>query len=149
MAPYAAQKPLAFLLLLGIAIFGALSSATTGNFDRRLGDLQRVGNALAAYKQQHGRYPLQGEKNLVIGLDPAASEFSKLVPSLLAQLPRDPRLLADPNRQYLYFSNGTDFKFITHGPEDMGFVQKKMPTLVDPRRPQHAYGIWTAGAVTW
>lgn len=149
MAKISSHRALAFLACLATLIALSVMLVWPSNLTRRLDDFRRVASALAAYKAAHGQYPLQGKSDLVIGLDPNASAFSALTPKLLAHLPRDPRNLADPNRQYLYFSNGTDYKFIVHAPENMGRVLSDMPSLADPRRPTFAYGIWTAGGAGW
>lgn len=149
MVRFPSERPLAFVATLAVLIAAGLAMNWRTNFEKRLGDFQRVAGALNAYKAANGRYPLQGKENLVIGLDPAASEFAVLVPKLLAHLPRDPANLSVANKQYLYFSNGTDFKFIAHAPEDAAFVGKQRPDLTDPRRPGFAYGIWSAGGAGW
>ena len=149
MAKLTSHRALAFLATLATIFALSIMLVWPSNLTRRTGDFTRVANALAAYKLAHGQYPLQGKASLVIGLDPAASEFSILVPKLLAHLPRDPRNLSDPNRQYLYFSNGSDYKFIVHAPENMGRVASEQPALIDPKRPTFAYGIWTSGGAGW
>jgi hypothetical protein len=72
-----------------------------------------------------------------------------LVPEYLEQLPRDPRGNDVPDQQYLYRSDGKDYKLISHSPEDYTFVRASRPELIDPVREGWAYGFWTEGAVGW
>lgn len=79
---------------------------------------------------------------------PTPKYINGLVPEFLASLPVDPRNSKDGDKNYLYMSDGKDFKFIVHGAPsyDMAFVDKK---LIDSQRPTWAYGVWTQGAKDW
>ena len=72
-----------------------------------------------------------------------------LVPNYLESLPRDPRKNDNPKEQYLYRSNGKDYKLIAHSPGDCRVVKKTHPERVDPKRNCWAYGYWTEGAKDW
>jgi hypothetical protein len=72
-----------------------------------------------------------------------------LVPDYLTHLPRDPALVSDPNRQYLYRCDGHDFKLLCHGAEDCDAVRSFRPGILDPVRDGWAYGFWTGGGVSW
>jgi hypothetical protein len=71
------------------------------------------------------------------------------VPAYLAELPRDPRYSDRPDQQYLYMSNGRDYKLISHQPDDVAAVRQIHPELTDPVRDGWAYGYWTDGAAGW
>jgi len=121
------------------------------NFEKRLADLQGVKRLLDQYHRDNGSYPVT---NAFVGLysgDPsmAGAWIPGLTPSYSRLLPRDPREDADPAHQYLYNSNGKEYKLIAHNPEDCEAVKKTRPQLVDPVRDCHAYGLWTSGARDW
>lgn len=72
-----------------------------------------------------------------------------LVPDYLDVLPIDPRRSTLANKQYLYLSDGENYKLIAHAAEDAASNAKQRPEMNDPRRMGYAYGIWTPGAVEW
>lgn len=117
----------------------------------RVQHLTWIRDALESLQKAEGRYPRNE------GWDGIHSNWGKstadwipgLVPRFLPELPRDPRLGSDPGRQYLYRSDGTNFKLIAHQPDDYVSVTTQHPDLADPTRPGWAYGFWSAGAVTW
>jgi hypothetical protein len=49
----------------------------------------------------------------------------------------------------LYNSNGIDYKLISHNPENIDYVIKNYPELLDPSRSSWAFGIWTENAAKW
>ncbi len=62
-------------------------------------------------------------------------------------LPIDPRNSKDGNKNYLYKSNGKDFKFIVH--DAPSFDMSNVDTgFIDPIR-KRAYGVWSEGAKNW
>jgi len=67
----------------------------------------------------------------------------------ISVLPRDPRNHTVCGEQYIYNSNGTDYKLIAHQPEECLVVKAKYPNLLDPMRDCWAYGYWTEGAKNW
>ena len=116
-----------------------------GHSERRFADFSTIEAALASYRKDHGAFPVSN------GSFSLKSEWIPgLVPKYLVAVPRDPRYLSNvQNKQYLYISNGVDYKLIAHAPEDFGFVSKNFPDRIDPRRPSYAYGVWTPGATAW
>lgn len=72
-----------------------------------------------------------------------------LVPKYLKALPSDPRESQDEMKQFMYKSDGNDFKLLAHFPLGVEEVIKGHPELVDPRRPTWAYGFWSEGAKDW
>lgn len=113
-------------------------------------DILKVQHALEAFHAAHGCYPAsegwQGVKTLWGKAD--VDWIPELTPKYIISLPADPRPGGNPEHQYLYFSNGEDYKLIAHGTEDAQAVAKLFPHLIDPKRP-HAYGVWTDGAAEW
>jgi len=123
----------------------------TYNSEQRISDLTQINAALEAYHKEHGAYPKsKGFDGLYTTWGEASKEWIKdLVPKYINALPRDPRLNTNPKEQYLYRSNGKDFKLISHGAEDCKIVKSKQPELIDPKRDCWSYGYWTEGAKNW
>jgi polysaccharide pyruvyl transferase WcaK-like protein len=119
---------------------------------RRLEDLLAMRNAIEAYHQRNHVYPRSSG-----GWDGLYSRWGAstpgwipgLVPEYLSQLPRDPRKTDHPELQYLYTSDGLDYKLISHLPEDIDAVGQAHPDTIDPVREGWAYGFWTDGAARW
>jgi len=128
-----------------------LSRAGRHHVDIVREDFNKLREALASYQSDHGDYPIskgcQG-----IRFTPGVTAFDwvpGLVPEYLATLPLDPRKLEHKGKQYLYCSNGRDYKLISHLPPDCKSVSESAPELIDPRRDCWAYGYWTSGAAMW
>ena len=115
------------------------------NYKKRFDDFSSIAVALERYRDDHGVYPVSNGSHST-----NQTWIPELVPSYLNKVPQDPRYLYKvQNKQYLYISNGADYKLIAHAPEDFGYISKTYPELVDPRRSTYSYGIWTEGASTW
>jgi peptidoglycan/LPS O-acetylase OafA/YrhL len=117
--------------------------------DTVFADMQAFKAALAAYRRDHGEYPRSvGFDGLITGWGKASADWIPgLVPRYLPRLPRDPRVSTDPRLQYLYRSDGKDYKLISHG--SCWPLKKTHPEMIDPKRDCFAAGIWTAGARGW
>lgn len=120
-------------------------------YEQRMEDLKEVRSALAKYQREHKSYPQsQGWDGLYSKWGASSPQWIKgLVPDYIGELPRDPRHDDDPEHQYLYKSDGKDFKLITHRPEDFNTAKKANPKLVDPARSTWAWGYWTRQARDW
>jgi hypothetical protein len=118
---------------------------------QRATDLSNLKNAVESYRNDHGRYPASnGFEGLYEQSGRIEVQWIRgLVPDYLPRLPRDPREDKDPSDQYLYNSNGTDYKIIAHHPGDCELAKKKIPETIDPLRGCLAYGYWSAGARDW
>lgn len=118
-------------------------------------DLLEIVHALERYKADHWSYPISSAGTK--GWDGIISDFGEsredwirgLVPNYLDKLPRDPRMLDSGAQQYLYMSNGANYKLIVRRPSNCELVKLSYPSLVDPRRGCRAFGFWTDGAVRW
>ncbi|MBF0481012.1 MAG: hypothetical protein HQK81_03600 [Desulfovibrionaceae bacterium] len=121
------------------------------DYDRRMKDLKILKDSLEKYHEDHGGYPVsRGFDGLFTLWGEARSDWIVgLAPKYISQLPRDPRNNFDPANQYLYKSDGTDYKLIAHHPGDCDNAKIDNPALVDPVRDCFAYGIWTSGAEKW
>lgn len=119
---------------------------------RRIADLSKIVIALEKYKRENHSYPISSA-----GWDGIYSEYGEsksdwiagLAPKYLDSLPHD--LGADPQSttQYLYRSDGANYKLISNGPDDCEEIKLTSPQLVDPERDCRAYGFWTERAVAW
>jgi len=114
-----------------------------------LEDLQALHAALEAYRRDHGAYPRSvGFDGLHTGWGRSSPDWiAGLAPRYLPRLPRDPRFSSDPTFQYLYRSDGKDYKLIAHGNCEPFNVTH--PQMIDPKRNCFAVGFWTAGAQAW
>lgn len=121
------------------------------NYIKRLEDLNKLKTALEKYYSDNGEYPLsQGFDGIYSKWGYSGNDWIKgLSPKYINKLPIDPRNTNDPNLQYLYKSNGKDYKLISHSPEDCKGVEKLNNILIDPLRKCWAYGFWTDGAKDW
>ena len=120
-------------------------------YPKRLKDLKHINTALTAYHKKYGTYPKsKGYDGFLTKWGESSEEWIKgLIPTYIHSLPRDPRKNHDNTQQYLYKSNGKDFKLISHYPEDCKTVKSEHPELIDPKRDCWAYGYWTEGAKDW
>lgn len=115
-------------------------------------DIVALETALEKYFASHKEYPKSSG-----GFDAISAAFGEskedwipgLAPSYIKALPRDPRHSKNPREQYMYKSNGYDYKLIAHNPLGMDEAAKAHPELVDPARPSWAIGAWSEGAKNW
>jgi hypothetical protein len=121
---------------------------------QRINDLKSVREALAAYATAHsGEYPKADEWNgfkSFWGESLGAAWIPELVPDYIASLPRDPAISEVPDHaQYLYKSNGKDYKLIAMYSGDCGPGVERDGIRIDPQRNKPtenncwAYGYWT------
>lgn len=121
------------------------------NFKKRFVDLTMIKKALERYYQNNQKYPISsGYDGLYTKWGKEGKNWIKgLSPKYIKSLPRDPRNINDGGKQYLYKSNGKDYKLIVHSPEDCKTVKAIHPKLIDPKRDCYAYGFWTDRAQEW
>lgn len=117
----------------------------------RISHLKSIIRALNAYYSETGSYPLtEGWNGLYTSWGASGENWIPgLVPLYLNKLPRDPRMNTDPATQYLYRSNGADYKLISHSPADYDQVSSIYPGLIDQNPQRQAYGFWTENARDW
>lgn len=149
---------IAIISILATAVTVSTGSARVRSRDaRRLADLKSIFTALEMYNDANGSYPNSGGNwdGIYTCWGDSSGEgnpngwIAGLVPTYMQSLPRDPKFHTDCNGQYIYLSNGTDFKLIAHDVEDVQNTINKSPSLKDPMRPTWAYGYWSPGAVAW
>lgn len=120
---------------------------------KRIEDLTAIASALEAYKVDNGAYPSSGGSytayKMSWGRSRGRNWIPELIPKYFAALPRDPAESEDPDGpQYLYASDGTYFKLISHYPGDCETAIKsgrirRDPTRTNPDGTCWAYGIWS------
>lgn len=113
---------------------------------QRVMDLTLIAEALEAYKTDNQSYPsTAGDfQGIQFGYEPGGEWIPGLVPQYLKELPQDPkRGPKDTDPQYLYASDGVDFKLIAHRVADVENLPSDSLVKVDPRRKSWGYGIWT------
>lgn len=142
---------MAIIALLAATILSALGNARRASHTARaIADLREIQNALELYYNDHQKYPDSGGN--WDGLyscwgDSTPNWIGGLTPSYISELPRAPNLTTDCDKQYIYFSNGTDYKLIWHNAEDVQKVIAQYPNLQDPVRPTWAIGFYSPGGV--
>ena len=116
---------------------------------RRVTDLVSINDALKAYYGANGVYPkatdLAGFSERGVAWIPGLS------PDFIVNLPRDPLQASNvPGPQYVYVSDGKDYKLLAHGVSLLGGTQVEvLGVRIDPTRnptvENASFGFWTAG----
>jgi hypothetical protein len=115
-------------------------------------DILLLKDALQSYYNDNKTYPKSsGAWDAVVA---AFGESRKdwipgLVPRYLKELPIDPRKSKDGQKQYMYKSDGNNFKLIAHNPVGFAEIALDHPELVDPVRQSWALGVWSEEAKNW
>jgi hypothetical protein len=116
---------------------------------KRVSDLVAINDAIKAYYSKHGRYPMA--KGMEGFLERGKGWIPGLAPEFIQDLPRDPAQSNDRNGpQYVYSSNGTDYKIIAKGVSLVGGTNVEvLGVRFDPARQNTAenaaFGFWTQG----
>jgi hypothetical protein len=126
--------------------------------DARVAEIFDIAKALAAYKRDHGHYPLTSpalEDGIPTHVLSATERIGPPIvrgniPSLFSgylkrMASMTPHPVGEPT--YLYMSDGVDFKLVYADPPDLAYAKQAHPALLDPAR--LAYGTWTFGARNW
>jgi hypothetical protein len=109
-------------------------------------DLVSINDALKAYHAKNGKYPkADGLKGFA---DRGKAWIPGLAPEFIAELPRDPAE-SRSGPQYLYTSNGTDYKLLAHGVSLVGgtnveVLGVRIDAAKSPSAENAAFGFWTA-----
>lgn len=164
-------------LLVVVAIIGMLSSVvlaslntarTSARTTRAIQDLKQIQTALELYYNANNSYPSSiGGAGSWDGLysnwgDSTTNWIPGLAPTYIPVLPRSPNNSTDGSVNYIYNSDGRNYKLIWHGGEDCNGVKQRIPSVLDPTRDGGSnpsvqeysgscwsYGVWTDGAVAW
>lgn len=121
-----------------------------------VGDLLKIVYALDRYKQDHRSYPISSSggfrwDGIISSYGESRQDWiTGLVPKYIDRLPRDRRMLDDGTRQYIYKSNGANYKLIVHRANtNCSLIKQTYPNLIDPKRDCFAFGFWTKRAANW
>ena len=127
-----------------------------------MSDLTYIRDVLDVYYHLKGAYPKAQYpewSGLYRAPAPNGDWIGGLVPDYTRELPRDPRYSDNPSEQYIYRSDGKDYKLISYDPEDIDVVRQRNPQMLDPLRTgdpsktggeaSWAFGFWTKGAAMW
>jgi hypothetical protein len=125
----------------------------------RLADFAKLMTALESYRADNGHYPISlsaggGNEWTGIGWNGVGEDWLPgLVPKYLEKLPRDPRGPGIAQAQYIYFSDGQDYKLLSLSTPECRWTVLMNPAMNDPRRNTEdvceAYGYYTGGAAQW
>lgn len=147
---------ISIIALLSSVVLSSLNSAREkARITRAITDLREVSKALELYYDSNGSYPSSAAgSGSWDGLytcwgDASTNWIPGLTPSFISTLPRSPNNSTSCGDNYIYNSNGVDYKLIWHNGENCAFVRAKYPTVADPARNCWAYGFWTPGAQGW
>lgn len=158
-------------LLVVVAIISILTSTITVSLrafqtksqaNQSLVDILSVTEKLEAYKANHGSYPVScggagwasrnnnpwGCGNGDCWIPEFATEEDWCAGPIY--MPYNHNNPPDWNptaaeSQYIYYSNGTNYKLIYHNAVSMGVPSE----FIDPTRPTWAFGTWSSGASAW
>jgi len=114
---------------------------------KRVSDLVTINDALKAYHAKHGKFP--AAPKLGGYLERGRNWIPGLAPDFLAELPRDPAMSDDKaGPQYLYASNGADYKLVAQGVSLVGGTNVEvLGVKFDPSKEntmeKAAFGFWT------
>jgi hypothetical protein len=114
---------------------------------KRVSDLVSINDALKTYHAKHGKYPVA--EKLGGYLDRGKNWIPGLSPEFIAELPRDPAVSDDKaGPQYLYASNGSDYKLVAQGVSLVGGTNVEvLGVKFDPSKnntmEKAAFGFWT------
>jgi hypothetical protein len=118
------------------------ATSNVDNTEIRCADLIILKQALSHYYADHQAYPISfGFDGLYTNWGEAKPDWiSGLTPNYLYTLPREPSNTDQPDKQYLYRSNGQDYKLLCHGTEDCAHIAETTPEL--HRSSQKIIGLW-------
>lgn len=115
-------------------------------------DLEQIRAALEKYRADKGAYPVSENFDGFHSIwGRAAPDWIRgLSPAFITELPRDPQLSEEATPQYLYRSDGTGYKLVSHGANSSSAIASGLnPQMVDPLRKSFAFGYWTENAQDW
>jgi general secretion pathway protein G len=153
----------AIISLLSSVVMASLNTARAKSRDaKRLSDMKQIQIALELYRSENNAYPTAGSGfrsgsstcygSTSYGYD-ATGYIPGIVPTYISVLPEDPKGLT-VSRCYLYWSNGTDYKFLiwntienynaSSSLIDPGYGGVSGSTCVSAPRP-NSYSVYTPG----
>ncbi|MBI41607.1 MAG: hypothetical protein CMF59_18600 [Leptospiraceae bacterium] len=122
-----------------------LARASRSDF-LRIEDLIKIRIGLETFQQSQGRFPGSRGERFSSGGKSGTDWIPEIRSVVPATLPVDRRGGQDPKKQYLYITNGAEYKLLAQSPENCTAIQQWMPELLDPVRGCQGVGFWTEGA---
>ncbi len=148
---------IAIIGLLASVILASVSQARSKAYDAsRKSELKELQTALELYYNDHNQYPSTGGN--WYGNSPNGGNQTNWIPGLtptyISTLPQDPQYTPSAcggwGGTYLYNSNGTDYKLLSHCPQNSNVANTPTSdTFYDPIRPTWAWQISTPGGASW
>lgn len=113
--------------------------------DRHMRDLRYVRDALERFKRDRGAYPSTELRELCQGR--AGDDWIPgLAPQYLPALPGKPNGKRNCWGQYIYKSDGQEYKLVVFGADNFSRIKRIRPDLVDPSSARNmSYGFWSQG----
>ena len=142
-------------LLATLAVTSLSNTRIKARDTSRVVDIKEIVKALELYYSDNNSYPssLAGDGSwdgiYTCWGDSSTNWIIGLAPTYMAELPRDPRNHTTCGEQYIYRSDGINYKLLSHNPEDCARIVSAYPVLFDPVRDCWAVGYWTPGAKNW
>lgn len=128
--------------------------------DERAAEMELIAKALAAYRLDHGVFPTTAAAPAVVGQLPvqqiaadgrvtAATTVGDIPGLFPTYMPRPATMQLHPANEpnYLYISDGTDYKLVYANAPDQAYAKQAHPALFDPVH--GGYGVWTSNARPW
>lgn len=148
-------------LLIVIVVIGILASITIIAYNgmqngatasREISDLQSIDRAIQLYYVDNGAYPSTGGVASWVGWSQLPNFVPGITPKYIAKQPqRTDSVSVDTT--YLYTSDGTNYKLLSHRPTSVSPVCtaaiSAVPQMTDTIRPCWGFGIWSSGASGW
>ena len=105
-----------------------VQSVMDPNTKRRLSDLDAVRSALEKHREDKGAFPVSQGFDGFPSTDGKSSPtwIEGLQPTYIEALPLDPGHRAKTPSQYLYKSDGKDFKLVTHSVADCSTIEEAL-----------------------
>ncbi len=122
----------------------SLARASRSDF-LRVEDLIKIRIGLETFHQSQGHFPGSQGQLFNSGGDAGPDWIPEIRSVVPAQLPVDRRSSTEANKQYLYITNGQQYKILAQSPDSCEAVKTSMPEIIDPVRGCDAIGFWTDG----
>ncbi|MCB1303612.1 MAG: hypothetical protein KDK37_05020 [Leptospiraceae bacterium] len=109
----------------------------------RVEDLLKIRVGLDTFQSKRGHYPGSTGAMFQSGSSRDQDWIPDLRKEVPVAIPLDRRPGSHPENQYLYITNGADYKLLAPNPENCESVKKWVPEMIDPVRGCAAIGYWT------
>lgn len=117
--------------------------------------MKSVATALESYKATNGSYPIAPAWRTASGCGgwtqvTPNDAIPGLAPQYIIAMPTDPSMNNTSRSCYLYYSDGSDYKFLVHDVAEMTAADYlRQPNYMDPTRDRGSDGCIVDGASPW